>query len=187
MKRYYFYFLGVVLATILAYVAVIDLQIQTQTTEATPYTRTVEETRLMALTKLIQTESKLSYEKAVAYSSYVMHASYKYKVDDILILAIIKTESNFNETASTGTGTGLMQIVQSVHKRYKNLTHPFHNIDAGTSIFALYRTLSKNDSEALLRYNGTLGVSSDYSSKVLKIRAKYDLFLKKELDAATEI
>lgn len=48
------------------------------------------------------------------YSEIVNEFSYKYNLDPFLVLAVIKTESNFNEEAESIKGAkGLMQIMDS--------------------------------------------------------------------------
>lgn len=48
------------------------------------------------------------------YSEIVNEFSYKYNLDPFLVLAVIKTESNFNEEAESVKGAkGLMQIMDS--------------------------------------------------------------------------
>ena len=48
------------------------------------------------------------------YSEIVNEFSYKYNLDPFLVLAVIKTESNFNEDAESSKGAkGLMQIMDS--------------------------------------------------------------------------
>ena len=48
------------------------------------------------------------------YSEIVNEFSYKYNLDPFLVLAVIKTESNFNKEAESNKGAkGLMQIMDS--------------------------------------------------------------------------
>ena len=48
------------------------------------------------------------------YSNIINEYSAKYELDPYLVLAVIKTESNFNENAESSKGAkGLMQIMDS--------------------------------------------------------------------------
>lgn len=53
------------------------------------------------------------YMFPIKHKSYIMQYSSEYKLDPLLVLAIIKTESNFNENAiSKKNAMGLMQVTK---------------------------------------------------------------------------
>lgn len=85
-------------------------------------------------------------------------ASKKYGVDDNLIRAVIKTESNFKSGAVSSAGAkGLMQIMPANYS-YLGIKDPFdvyQNVDGGTKLLKEYIDKYNGDVEmALMAYNG---------------------------------
>ena len=85
-------------------------------------------------------------------------ASNKYNVDENLIKAVIKTESNFNPNAVSSAGAkGLMQVMPANYKSL-GISNPFNiyeNIDGGTKLLKQYIDKYNGDIEmALMAYNG---------------------------------
>lgn len=103
------------------------------------------------------------------YSEIVNKCSYKYDLDPYLVLAVIKTESNFNESAESSKGAkGLMQIMDSTGEWIAGklgvdnfspnmLSEPEINIEFGC--WYLNNLLNEFDdlSLALAAYNGGSG------------------------------
>ena len=103
------------------------------------------------------------------YSNIINEYSAKYELDPYLVLAVIKTESNFNENAESSKGAkGLMQIMDSTGEgiadklevenfETKMLFDPEINIEFGC--WYLNNLLSEFDdlSLALAAYNGGSG------------------------------
>lgn len=88
----------------------------------------------------------------------VRKASEKYGIDENLIKAVIKTESNFNPNAVSSVGAkGLMQIMPANYK-HLGISNPFdiyQNIDGGTKLLREYLDKYNGDVEmALMAYNG---------------------------------
>jgi soluble lytic murein transglycosylase-like protein len=108
-------------------------------------------------------------------STAVETASYKYSLHPTLILAIIKNESKFDSKIDNGTGTGLMQVVGSVHGVSKYvLTNPEKNILIGSKILYKCKTKFKSEMKTLQCYNGNFNITY-YGNKVLNTKRKYDL------------
>ena len=96
------------------------------------------------------------------YSEYVSKYAEEYDVDENLIYALIKAESNFNEKAvSHQNAKGLMQLMQStaqdlanrsqIKLTKDNILDPDININLGTQYIA--SLLNKYDSLSLININ----------------------------------
>jgi soluble lytic murein transglycosylase-like protein len=98
-----------------------------------------------------------SKDKIKEYNEIIKNAADKFKVESSLIIAIIKTESDFNHTAVSSKGAkGLMQIMPGTASMM-NLEEPFspeENIMAGTRYLSLLLERFNNDKRlALAAYN----------------------------------
>ena len=117
----------------------------------------------------------LSYE----LQQYTQDLCRRYGVDYELILAIMKTESNFNPCAVGGSCYGLMQIHKSgfawLEETYDLQPVIFHNdgeaeqiipenIEAGIIIYKMYLDEYGSQDKALIRYNST----AKYAKGLLK-------------------
>lgn len=116
----------------------------------------------------------LEYIYKKDYSEYVEKYSQMYNVDENLVYAIIKNESNFNSEAKSSAGAvGLMQIMEeTAHdvsgeleiKEY-NLYSPNDNIQIGTKYFSYLLEKYKEPSLALAAYNAGLGNVDNWIKK----------------------
>lgn len=93
--------------------------------------------------------------------SAVRDASKKYGVDENLILAVIKQESDFDSTCTSGVGAaGLMQIMPGNYS-YLGITDPYdvvQNVNGGTKLLKEYMDQYNGNIEmALMAYNGGPG------------------------------
>ena len=103
------------------------------------------------------------------YSPLVEEYADKYGIDPDLVYAIIKCESNFNETALSGAGAhGLMQITESTYEwaltrenekqaGAVSLFDPEVNIRYGCAIYSILENEFSEPSVALAAYNAGRG------------------------------
>lgn len=108
------------------------------------------------------------------YKEYVTLYAEEYKLDPLLVFAIIKTESNFNpEAKSKSEARGLMQIMEPTAKEIcknigiqevsqEGLYNPHNNIQLGTYYFSMLRKEYKNIGLALAAYNVGIGRVSEW-------------------------
>lgn len=116
----------------------------------------------------------LEYIYKKDYSEYVEKYSQMYNVDENLVYAIIKNESNFNSEAKSSAGAvGLMQIMEETANDVSgelqiqeyNLYSPNDNIQIGTKYFSYLLEKYKEPSLALAAYNAGLGNVDDWIKK----------------------
>ena len=104
----------------------------------------------------------------IKYENYVSSASKLYGVDESLVYAMIRTESNFEKTAISHAGAiGLMQILPSTFEWVKSkspsetseeeLKSPEINIDCGVHLIALLIDLYEDLDTAICAYNAGIG------------------------------
>ena len=138
-------------------------------------------------TNIIVREGNVKHSTARKYALWIQEAGLKHKVDPVLILSVMSVESNFKANAKSPTGPiGLLQIAHSFHKEKSSkagLYDPKTNIFVGAQIIREYKNISKNETEALLRYNGSLYRNRGYAKKVLLSKYKYE----KEIKSLTKL
>lgn len=86
---------------------------------------------------------------AAQFDGYISESANKYGIDEKLIHAVIKTESNYNQNARSSAGAGgLMQLMPATARGLgvTNLFDSKQNIEGGTKYL----------SQMLNRYNGNL-------------------------------
>ena len=103
------------------------------------------------------------------YSEYVEKYAKENNVDPLLIYAIIKAESNFDDEAVSGRGaTGLMQLMDNTAKEVAtnesieyvsndSLHDPETNIRIGVKYFADLIAIFQNEAISLAAYNAGMG------------------------------
>ena len=143
------------------------------------------------LTNWVQENSKyggrLTTEAARKIVLTTMAASHAAGLDPILILALIKIESNFDPKAVSSAGAiGLTQITPFWHAdkgvTAKSALNPEFNINAGVKILVEYLGWHKGDlRKALLQYNGSLNIKgAKYADNVLSMKAKINKFVESQ-------
>ncbi len=91
--------------------------------------------RKLSIQKSLQRQKKHRRLASAGIEEHIRRASFEHRVDPLLIKAIIKTESNFNQFAVSSHGAqGLMQLMPGTAKDLQ-VTDPFdayQNISGGT-------------------------------------------------------
>ena len=121
---------------------------------------------------------KIIYKKD--YQEYVQKYSQEYDVDENLVYALIKAESNFNASAESGKGAiGLMQLMESTaqdvckktdlnisNEDLKNkLLEPEININIGTKYLSILIEKYQNIEVAITAYNAGIGTVDNWIEK----------------------
>lgn len=121
---------------------------------------------------------KIIYKKD--YEEYVQKYSQQYNVDENLVYALIKAESNFNANAQSSKGAiGLMQLMettaQDVCKRMdlnisnnelkEKLLEPEININIGTKYLSILVQQYGNVEIAITAYNAGIGTVDNWIEK----------------------
>ena len=121
---------------------------------------------------------KLIYKKE--YSEYVEKYAESYNVDEDLVYAVIKAESNFNQNAkSSKDAIGLMQLVESTAKDVskkvdiqltddelkEKLLEPEININLGTKYISILIEKYQNIEIAVTAYNAGIGTVDNWIEK----------------------
>lgn len=110
------------------------------------------------------------YNHPLRYETYIEKYSNQYGVDDHLVMAIVRTESNFiHDAQSNKNAKGLMQIMDDtaywIAKKMdmdsftiEDLNDPETNIKMGTWYVSwLLEKFDENEETALAAYNGGIG------------------------------
>ena len=119
------------------------------------------------------------------YSEYVEKYAQSYNVDENLVYAVIKAESNFNPNAkSSKDAIGLMQLVESTAKDVskkvdiqltddelkEKLLEPEININLGTKYLSILIDRYQNVEVAVTAYNAGIGTVDNWIEKgVIKV------------------
>lgn len=136
-----------------------------------------------AVAEFISKRFRVAEESIASFVSSAYRAGAQYRVDPLLILAVVAVESRFNPVAESVLGAkGLMQILPKYHQD-KLLEHggetalldPEINIQVGTRILRDYLRRVGEIEAALQMYAGAIDEpASQYSGKVLAERARLE-------------
>lgn len=108
------------------------------------------------------------------YSEYVEKYAKENNIDSLLVYAIIKAESNFDDDAVSNKGAmGLMQLMDETAKEVatnelmeynseETLYNPEKNIQIGVKYFADLKEIFGNDAIAIAAYNAGMGTVNSW-------------------------
>ncbi len=116
-----------------------------------------------------ETKGKVAHATAAKYVSYAYEAGKKWEVDPLLLLAIMKPESNYRQSARNKSGaSGLMQVIPKWHRekiKGRNIFNPKTNIDVAAQILNEYLNWHGESLHAAIkRYSG--GAGKRYQNKI---------------------
>jgi len=141
-----------------------------------------------AVTEFIAKRYRVADEAAGGFVSTAYRAGREFKVDPLLILAVMAIESRYNPVAESVLGAkGLMQVIAKYHPEKladhggeRALLDPEINIQVGAQILREYLRRFGETETALQMYGGAFDEPSlQYSSKVLAERARLEQILQR--------
>jgi soluble lytic murein transglycosylase-like protein len=140
-----------------------------------------------AVTEFIAKRYRVAHDAAAGFVAAAYSAGGEWKVDPLLILAVMAVESRYNPVAESNMGAkGLMQVIPKFHAD-KLIEHggegalldPHVNIQVGAQILREYLRRFGETETALQMYAGAFDEpSSQYAVKVLAERARLEQMLK---------
>jgi soluble lytic murein transglycosylase-like protein len=140
-----------------------------------------------AVTEFIAKRYRVAHDAAAGFVAAAYRAGSEWKVDPLLILAVVAVESRYNPVAESNMGAkGLMQVIPKFHadKLVEHggesaLLDPHVNIQVGAQILREYLRRFGETETALQMYAGAFDEpSSQYAFKVLAERARLEQLLK---------
>jgi soluble lytic murein transglycosylase-like protein len=140
-----------------------------------------------AVTEFIAKRYRVAQDAAAGFVATAYQAGSNWKVDPLLILAVVAVESRYNPIAESNMGAkGLMQVIAKFHPE-KLVEHggegalldPSVNIQVGAQILREYLRRVGETETALQMYAGAIDEpTSGYALKVLAERARLEQLLK---------
>jgi len=140
-----------------------------------------------AVTEFIAKRYRVAQDAAAGFVAAAYRAGVEWKVDPLLILAVMAVESRYNPVAESNMGAkGLMQVIPKFHadKLVEHggesaLLDPHVNIQVGAQILREYLRRFGETETALQMYAGAFDEpNSQYALKVLAERARLEQLLK---------
>jgi soluble lytic murein transglycosylase-like protein len=140
-----------------------------------------------AVTEFIAKRYRVAHDATAGYVATAYRAGGEWKVDPLLILAVMAVESRYNPVAESNMGAkGLMQVIPKFHADKLAghggegaLLDPHVNIQVGAQILREYMRRYGETETALQMYAGAFDEpSSSYALKVLAERARLEQLLK---------
>lgn len=124
----------------------------------------------------------------VKYGTYIQESAHRHDVDEYLICAVIRSESNWNPDAHSSAGAqGLMQLMPTTAQELvdlgivdgsqfdsSDLYDPQTNIEYGTAYLAYLEQQLQNDDEVIAAYNAGIGPVSQWRSTDGDVGLKID-------------
>jgi len=146
-----------------------------------------------AVAEYIAKRYRVADDAIAGFVAMAYRAGEEYRVDPLLILAVMAIESRYNPVAESSMGAkGLMQIIPKYHQE-KLLEHggefalldPEVNIQVGAQILREYLRRFGATEAALQMYGGAMDEpTAQYSGKVLAEKARLKQFLAQALRRA---
>jgi soluble lytic murein transglycosylase-like protein len=140
-----------------------------------------------AITEFIAKRYRVAQDAAAGFVATAYRAGGEWKVDPLLILAVVAVESRYNPVAESNMGAkGLMQVIAKFHPEKlaghggeSALLDPHVNINVGAQILREYLRRFGETETALQMYAGAFDEpNSQYAFKVLAERARLEQMLK---------
>ena len=140
-----------------------------------------------AVTEFIARRYRVAQDAAAGFVATAYRAGGEWKVDPLLILAVMAVESRYNPVAESTMGArGLMQVIPKFHADKlaehggeSALLDPQVNIQVGAQILREYLRRFGETETALQMYAGAFDEpNSSYAFKVLAERARLEQLLK---------
>lgn len=126
---------------------------------------------------LILKEKRIHFNSDIDVNKYdhlITKAANKYKIDQALIKAVIKAESNFNHQAVSPVGAqGLMQLMPATAYalQVEDVFHPENNIEGGVRYLRYLLNTYRGDLQlALAAYNAGETAVAKYNNSVPPFR-----------------
>jgi soluble lytic murein transglycosylase-like protein len=147
-----------------------------------------------AVTEFIAKRYRVAQDATAGYVASAYRAGGEWKVDPLLILAVMAVESRYNPVAESNQGAkGLMQVIPKFHadKLVEHggesaLLDPQVNIQVGAQILREYLRRYGETETALQMYAGAFDEpSSSYAFKVLAERARLEQMVRQIRRAAS--
>ena len=147
-----------------------------------------------AVTEFIAKRYRVAQDATAGFVASAYRAGNEWKVDPLLILAVMAVESRYNPVAESNMGAkGLMQVMPKFHadKLVEHggegaLLDPQINIQVGAQILREYLRRYGETETALQMYAGAFDEpSSSYASKVLAERSRLEQMLRNLRRAAS--
>ncbi|MFY9315362.1 MAG: lytic transglycosylase domain-containing protein [Burkholderiales bacterium] len=140
-----------------------------------------------AVTEFIAKRYRVAHDAAAGFVAAAYRAGGEWKVDPLLILAVMAIESRYNPVAESNMGAkGLMQVIPKFHPEKlvehggeSALLDPHVNIQVGAQILREYLRRFGETETALQMYAGAFDEpNSQYAFKVLAERSRLEQMLK---------
>ncbi len=152
-----------------------------------PSTGSVSALEQRAVTEFIAKRYRVASDATAGFVATAYQAGSVWKVDPLLILAVMAVESRYNPVAESNMGAkGLMQVIPKFHAEKLTehggegaLLDPHINIQVGAQILREYLRRFGETETALQMYAGAFDEpSSSYAFKVLAERSRLEQILR---------